>query len=148
MPETHDLRRAFVQYARVPSAAPVIQRGSTREIEGRFRVGPSIVVQLPFRRKARWFGIRLSWLSVQVKLPIGPKMEHSRHGIVLGWWKDQIEDEWQAITAAVTLGQHEWTVKDEREFHNPEFEGSNEDRGISVIGRRRVDAAGDAGADQ
>lgn len=142
MPDTHDLRRAFIQYARVPSAAPVVQRGSTREIEGRFRVGPSVVIQLPLRREARWFGIRLSWLSVQVKLPIGPKMERSRHGIVLGWWRDQIDDEWQALTAAVTLG-HEWTVMDDANYTQPTSESISST--LREVAERRVDVPGDDG---
>jgi hypothetical protein len=144
MPETHDLGSTFAHYARVPIDAPLVQLGDTREIDGRYRAGDSLVIKLPLRREPRWFGLRLSWLSIQVKLPIGPKMEKSRHGAVLGVWRRRIDDEWQALSEAVTLGK-EWTVEDGVNFNAPTSESISEQ--VRVIADRRVDADGDAGAD-
>lgn len=144
MPETHDLGPTFAHYARVPHDAPVIQVGDTREIDGRYRAGPSLVFRLPLAREPRWFGLLLPWLSLQVKLPIGPRMPKSRHGIVLGVWRRRIDNEWQALTEAVTLG-HEWTVEDDVNFSAPTGESIGEQ--VRVIAERRVDADGHAGAD-
>lgn len=144
MPVTHDLGSVFTQYARVPKDAPVLQLGETREIEGRFRVGESIVIRLPLAREPRWFGLRLSWLSIQVKLPIGPKMARSRHGIVFGRWMFPQDDEWEALYRAVHMG-HDWNGNDEHNFESPDSESIGES--VRVIAGRRVDADGDAGAD-
>jgi len=129
----------------VPKGAPVFQLGETREIEGRFRVGGAVVIKLPLAREPAWFGLRLSWLSVQVKLPLGKKMERSRHGIVLGRWTGQVDDEWTALYQAVHMG-HEMDGTDERNFENPTSESIHES--VRVIAGRRVDADGHAGADE
>lgn len=144
MPATHDLGSLFTQYARVPRDAPVLQLGETREIEGRFRVGESIVLKLPLAREPRWFGIRLSWLSLQVKLPFGKKMERSRHGIVLGRWCFQVDNEWVALSQAVHMG-HKWDGIDERNYEDPSRESTHV--ALIDIAGRRVDADGHAGAD-
>lgn len=144
MPETHDLGRAFAQYARVPKDAPAIQRGVTRETEGDYRVGTSVVIQLPLRRESRWFGILLSWLSIQVKLPIGPKMERSRHGFVVGWWRYKMEEEWSALLAAIRMGEDP-DGDDERNFTDPTSESISGT--LRDVAERRVDVPGDDRAD-
>jgi hypothetical protein len=144
LPDTHDLGPVYSQYARVPKDAPVFQLGETREIEGEFRVGEAVVIRLPLAREPAWFGLRLSWLSIQVKLPLGKKMERSRHGIVLGRWMFPVDDEWEALYRAVHLG-HEMDGTDERNFEDPTSESIHES--VRVIAERRVADDEHAGAD-
>ena len=136
MPDTHDLGSAFTQYARVPVGAPVVQRGVTRETEGEYRVGTSVVLQTPFRRESRWLGLRLSWLSLQVKLPVGPRMEKSRHGVVVGRWRYKMDEEWPALLAAIRM-REDPDGDDKRNFENPTSESIRQS--ISDVDRRRVD---------
>lgn len=143
MPDTHDAGPLLAQTIRVRTDAPLVHRGVTREIEEPYRVGSSIIIRLPFNRSGRWVGILTSWLPIRVKLPIGPKLDYAR-AIVIGWWSQPHLDEWQALLKA--LGQ-EPDGDDEREFTDPEFHGTHEDRGISIIGRRRMDDPDDVRAD-
>jgi hypothetical protein len=103
----------------------------------------SVIVKTPFRRRGRWFGLRRSWLSAQVKLPFGEKLPVGRWGIVVGWWRYPDDDGWSALLKAVRLGR---TDGDEAvNFESPT--GASIRRALRIISGRRGDDAGDAGAD-
>lgn len=148
--ETHDCGRAFVHLVKLGPLAPVSHTTSTREIDHPYRVSSSLVLRTPFRRYGRWAGFRASWISLQIKLPIGPRLLNAgAWGIVLGWWRrNPSDDEWVALMNAVRL-DHEVDKADEREFTDPDFsDRTNEDRGIGIVVRRRVDDPGHAGPDE
>lgn len=147
MPDTHDAGRLFTHSVQLDPDAPIVHTAFTAEYDDPCRHSPTLVVKTPLRREGRWHGIRKSWLSVQVKLPTGKVVDGMRWGIVLGWWRfSDTFDEWSALLKAIRMGK-EPDDADEREFTNPEFKGTNKDRGIGIVVRRRVDADGDAGAD-
>jgi hypothetical protein len=145
--DTHDLGPAFVHPVPLRDDAPVVHAYVTQETDHPYRASRSVIVKTRFAREGRWHGIRKSWVSVQVKLPTGPKMADAVWGIVVGWWRHTGLDEWEALLRALNQ-DHVPDGDDEREFTDPEFDGTNDDRGIGVIRRRRVDDPDDAGAGQ
>lgn len=147
MPETHDAGRLFTHPVMLSPDSPVVHKAFTAEYDDPCRHSPTIVLRTWFRRAGRWHGIRKSWLSVQVKLPTGERIPGTVWGIVIGWWRyPKIDEEWSALLKAVRMGQ-EPDGNDQREFTDPEFEGTNADRGIGIVVRRRADAPDDAGTD-
>jgi hypothetical protein len=147
LPKTHDFGRLFTTSLNLSEDAPAVHTAITAEYDhsGR-KCEHSLVVRTPLRRRGRWHGLRRSWLSVQIKLPTGERLTSGRWGIVLGWWRYPHDDGWSALVRALHFGKA-MDEADERDFTDPEFAGTNEDRGIGIVGRRRVDAPGDAGAD-
>lgn len=146
LPDTHDLGRAFTHSVWLDKDAPVAHTALTAEYDHGGRYSHSLVIKTRLRRRGRWHGIRKSWLSVQVKLPTGKARDGGVWGIVLGWWRYADDDGWSALLRATRMGK-EPDDTDEREFTDPEFTGTNKDRGIGLVDRRRVDAPGDPGAD-
>lgn len=147
MPQTHDLGRIFACSLNLSEDAPLVHRAITAEYDHSGRnCKRSLIIKTPFRRRGRWHGLRRSWLSCQVKLPTGEKLPVGRWGIVLGWWSYPDDDGCSALLRAIHMGKE--PDVDEREFTDPEFEGTNKDRGIGIVDRRRVDDPGDAGSGQ
>lgn len=154
MPDTHDAGRLFTHSLVLDQDAPIVHKAFTAEYDDPCRHSPTLVIKTRFRRRGRWHGIRKSWLSVQVKLPTGPFLGQADSdgptpvwGIVLGWWRTpKLHDEWAALIRAMRLG-HEVDEDDEREFEDPEFDGTNESRGIGLVSGRRTDAVTDSGLD-
>ena len=136
MPDTHDMGRLFVHAARLTDNAPVFHRALTAEYDDPGRYSKSLVIKTPFMRKGRWFGIRRSWLSAQVKLPTGTAMPYARWAVVIGWWRYPKDDGWSALLRATQLG-HEPDGDDERNFESPTSESIHS--ALTDVTGRRVD---------
>jgi hypothetical protein len=137
LPATHDCGRFFLHAIPLSPAAPVVHRALTAEYEDPGRYSNSVVIKTPFAREGKWLGVRMPWLSMQVKLPVGEWLLSAKWGIVVGWWR-QPEDEggWSKLLEATRLG-HKPDGDDERYFNDPASAGL---RGPLSPGiKRRVD---------
>lgn len=145
MPDTKDLGRLFVHSVQLDDGAPILHRAITAEYDHNGRYSNSLVIKTRMRRAGRWHGIRKSWLSVQVKLPTGPRLASGVWGIVLGWWRYPHDDGWSALLKAVRMGK-DTDGRDDINYEAP----TRESIGSTLIDvdRRRVDAPDDAGAGQ
>lgn len=144
MPDTHDVGRLFAHSMPLDPSAPIVHKAFTAEYDDPCRHSPTLVIKTPLRREGRWHGIRKSWLSVQVKLPTGKRVDGMRWGIVLGWWRftDDL-DEWSALLKAVRMGR---TDGDEAvNFENPTSASIR--RALKFISGRRTDAPDDVRSD-
>jgi hypothetical protein len=144
MPDTHDIGRLLTHSVRLADDAPIVHRAITAEFDDPCRYSNSLVVRTRFRRKGRWHGVRKSWLSLQIKLPTGERQE-ARWGIVLGWWRYPEDEGWSALLKAVQMGR-EPDERDSTNFELPTSESVSES--VRDVDRRRVEPAGDAGADE
>lgn len=141
MPDTHDIGKLFTHAAQLSPDAPVFHRALTAEYDDPCRHSNSVVVKTPFRRAGKWFGIRKSWISMQVKLPLGKNMA-SVWGIVIGWWRmPEVNEEWEALARATRLGSD----PDERQYTAPTSASIRES--VELIAGRRTDSADDDGPD-
>jgi len=84
MPRTHEWRTWFVHSMEYPTKShPLVEPGNSRETDWPFRVGSSLVMRMPFSRRA----------------------------FVIGKWSDQTLDEEVALLEALkgrNLERHEW----------------------------------------
>lgn len=143
MPDTHDLGRILTHSVQLDPGAPLVHRAMTAEYDDPMRFSRSLVIRTWFRRKGKWHGIRRSWLSVQIKLPTGERLDSARWGIVLGWWRYPKDEGWSALLEAVRTGR-----KDGDESVNFEQPTSASIRRAQrYVYRRRVDAVTGPGAD-
>ena len=142
--DTHDLGPAFVHPVRLSRDAPVIHRALTAEYEDPGRYSNSVVIKTPFRREGKWLGIRWPWLSVQAKLPAGPRI-NGAWGVVIGWWRAPQDDGgWSTLLRATQLG-HKPDGGDERNFEDPTSESIHS--ALTDVTGRRTDDEPHAGAD-
>lgn len=140
--DTHDLGRLFVHaQPGIDPGAPRFHTAVTAEYDDPCRYSRSLVIRTGIHRRGRWFGIRLSWLSVQAKIPIGERQD-GVWGIVLGWWRyPKVDQEWEALAKATRLGAD----PDEEYYTAPTSQGNS--RALSDVAGRRTDTPVDAGAD-
>jgi hypothetical protein len=124
--------------------APRFHTALTAEYDDPCRFSRSLVIRTGIHRRGRWAGIRLSWLSVQAKIPIGTR-EDSVWGIVIGWWRyPRVNEEWSALLKAVRLGR---TDGDEAvNYENPTSASAR--RALRRVYGRRMDAAVDLRVDE
>lgn len=144
MPDTHDFGRLLTHLVQLDPGAPRFHTAMTAEYNDPMRYSRSLVIRTGIHRRGQWFGIRLSWLSIQAKIPIG-KREDGVWGIVLGWWRyPKGDDNWPQLLQAVQTGRE----PDERDAANFELPTRESIRGaVEQVDRRRVDAVTGPGAD-
>lgn len=145
MPKTHDLGRLFVTSLNLSEDAPLFHTAITAEYDhGGRNCKKSLVIKTPFHSRGRWFGLRRSWMSVQVKLPfLGEPLAAGCWGIVVGWWFNPQDDGWSALARAVRLGKDDGY--ESVNFEDPTSASTR--RSFGLISGRRAGGADDAGAD-